>query len=211
MVVPRAPKIPGVAPHDLLRRQGNAAVHRLEDVRGDLREIGGGLAGQLGFIFRHDRFFFPPAAGDQEKRHDEGERADEISLISHLVSPSFPGFSHAQIFHGRHREEEGRWAVRRDPPPSSHGDAPTALPPSLVGLMPWGLADSLDLSKSTVRDKINLPRMDGIAKDCALALVNDPAAAGLVPWRVTRPASRTAFSSRFLGAGELRSRTDRQN
>ena len=43
----------------------------------------------------------------------------------------------------------------------------------------------------------------GIIQSFALALESDPATAGLEPWRVTRPTSRTAFSSRFRGAQEL--------
>ena len=51
MLVAAAPEIPGVAAHDLVRRERNPAIHRLEDVGRDLREIGGRQAGEFGFVF----------------------------------------------------------------------------------------------------------------------------------------------------------------
>jgi hypothetical protein len=39
MLVARTPEVPGIAAHDFLGRQINAAIHRFKDVRGDLRKI----------------------------------------------------------------------------------------------------------------------------------------------------------------------------
>ena len=39
MLIASAPEVPSIATHDFLRRKINAAIHRFENVRGDLRKI----------------------------------------------------------------------------------------------------------------------------------------------------------------------------
>ncbi len=64
MLVAAAPKIPGVAAHDFLRRKIDATIHRFEDVGRDLWKIGGRFTSRFRFI---DWFVFF-AAGKREKR-----------------------------------------------------------------------------------------------------------------------------------------------
>ena len=44
MLVAPAPEVPGIAAHDFLRREIDAAIHRFKNIRGDLREIRGGFS-----------------------------------------------------------------------------------------------------------------------------------------------------------------------
>jgi hypothetical protein len=50
MLVTCAPEVPGIATHDFLRRKINAAIHRFENVRGDLRKIGSGFSSRFRFV-----------------------------------------------------------------------------------------------------------------------------------------------------------------
>jgi hypothetical protein len=52
MLVTAAPEIPGIATHDFLRRQVNAAIHRLEDVCSDLRKSGCAFSSRFCFVYR---------------------------------------------------------------------------------------------------------------------------------------------------------------
>jgi hypothetical protein len=56
MLVAPAPEVPCVSPHDFLGREIDAAIHRLEDVGGYLRKIGGTFTGCFrlvdGLVFR---------------------------------------------------------------------------------------------------------------------------------------------------------------
>jgi hypothetical protein len=72
MFVASAPKVPGVAAHDCLGRKINAAIHRLENVCGDLREIGRAFSRRFGFV---DRLVFF-AAGKYEERAHSNARSD---------------------------------------------------------------------------------------------------------------------------------------
>ena len=70
MLIACAPEVPSIATHDLLRRKINAAIHRFENVRGDLRKIGSGLSSRFRFV---DWLVFF-ATG---KRHGQkGDKAD---------------------------------------------------------------------------------------------------------------------------------------
>src|SRR5213596_119238 len=79
VLVATAPEIPSVAPHDLLGRKIDAAIHRLEDVGRDLRKIGGCFSGGFRFV---DRFGLP-AAGKTEQRaaDDAGSDSGETEKI----------------------------------------------------------------------------------------------------------------------------------
>ena len=50
MLIACAPEVPGIATHDFLRRQINAAIHRFENVCGDLREIGSRFCSRFRFV-----------------------------------------------------------------------------------------------------------------------------------------------------------------
>jgi hypothetical protein len=50
MLVARAPEIPGIATHDLFRREINAAIHRFENVGSDLRKICSGFSSRFRFV-----------------------------------------------------------------------------------------------------------------------------------------------------------------
>ena len=50
MLIACAPKVPGIATHDFLRRQINAAIHRFENVRGNLRKIGSRFSSRFRFV-----------------------------------------------------------------------------------------------------------------------------------------------------------------
>jgi hypothetical protein len=50
MLIARAPEVPSIATHDLLRRKIHAAIHRFENVRGDLRKIGSGFSSRFRFV-----------------------------------------------------------------------------------------------------------------------------------------------------------------
>ena len=50
MLIACAPEVPGIATHDFLRRQINAAIHRFENVRGNLRKIGSRFSSRFRFV-----------------------------------------------------------------------------------------------------------------------------------------------------------------
>src|SRR4029450_3294031 len=50
MLISGAPEVPGIATNDFLRRKINAAIHRFENVRGDLRKIGSGFSSRFRFV-----------------------------------------------------------------------------------------------------------------------------------------------------------------
>src|SRR5207248_11096602 len=50
MLIACAPEVPGIATHDFLRRQINAAIHRFENVRGVLRKIGSRFSSRFRFV-----------------------------------------------------------------------------------------------------------------------------------------------------------------
>ena len=77
MLVPRRPQIPGVASHDFLRRERDAAIHRLKDIRGDLRKVGRRQPRQLRFIFRR-----LAAAGEEQKYATARRRSSRHSRKS---------------------------------------------------------------------------------------------------------------------------------
>src|SRR6058998_1925749 len=72
MLVASAPEVPCVAPHDFLRRKVNAPVHRLENVRSDLRKIC--RAFSCGFSFVDRLVFF--AAGKHEHAVHTNAKSD---------------------------------------------------------------------------------------------------------------------------------------
>ncbi len=72
MLVAAAPEIPSVAAHNLVRRELDAAIHRLEDVGRDLREIVRREPGKFGFVFGR-RF---AAARGEEKKEGQGARSE---------------------------------------------------------------------------------------------------------------------------------------
>ena len=71
MLVTSAPEVPRVAAHDFLRRKINAAIHRLENVCSDLREICRAFSRRFSFV---DRLVFF-AAG----KHEQGAHTDARS------------------------------------------------------------------------------------------------------------------------------------
>ena len=50
MLIAGAPEVPGIATHDFLGRKIDAAIHRFENVRGDLRKIGSGFSSRFRFV-----------------------------------------------------------------------------------------------------------------------------------------------------------------
>src|SRR2546428_5203326 len=52
VLVAARPEIPRVAPHNFFRRKLDAAIHRFENIGGNLWKIGGRLASRLRFIYR---------------------------------------------------------------------------------------------------------------------------------------------------------------
>jgi hypothetical protein len=63
VLVATAPEIPSIAPHDLLGRKIDAAIHGFENVGSNLRKISGCFPGCLRFI---DRLALP-ATGEREQ------------------------------------------------------------------------------------------------------------------------------------------------
>ena len=71
MLVAAAPEVPGVAAHDLVRRERDPAIQRLENVGRDLRKIVRRKPGQFGFVLGG----FATARAKHGKQR-EGARSD---------------------------------------------------------------------------------------------------------------------------------------
>src|SRR5205814_7641582 len=81
-----APNVPGIASHDFVLRELNAAIHRLEDIRGDLREVRRGFASELRLVLDQCFFFFVAAGWENKQRRqrdNEGSRQIvEVTVFS---------------------------------------------------------------------------------------------------------------------------------
>ena len=79
MLIPTAPEVPGVAPHDFLGREVNAAIHWLEDVGNDLRKIGGTFAGGFRFI---DGLVFRAADESHARKKPASDSRETEKVVS---------------------------------------------------------------------------------------------------------------------------------
>ena len=74
MLITAAPKIPGVAAHDFLRRERNSAIHWLKDIGCDLRKIGRSQPGEFRFVFR---CFAATGGNERERKQGTAEERRE--------------------------------------------------------------------------------------------------------------------------------------
>ena len=79
MLVAPAPEVPCVSPHDFLGRKIDAAIHRLEDVGGYLRKIGGTFAGCFRFI---DRLVFRAADQSHARKKPASDSRETENVVS---------------------------------------------------------------------------------------------------------------------------------
>src|SRR5262249_17974369 len=68
LLVATAPEVPGISAQDFFRRKINAAIHRLENVGGDLRKNGRVFSRSFRFVDRLV-FFFAGERGERASRH----------------------------------------------------------------------------------------------------------------------------------------------
>jgi len=80
VLVAARPEIPGVAPHNFFRRKLDAAIHRFENIGGNLRKIGGRFSGRLRVV---DWLVFLAAAERQHgAANDAGSDSSETEKIA---------------------------------------------------------------------------------------------------------------------------------
>src|SRR6476469_5529090 len=91
MLVASAPEVPRIAAHDFLRRKINTAIHWLENVCSDLREIGRAFSSRFRFVDRLVLF----AAGKREQGAQTNATSD--STETEKIAPRWQHCLHRVI------------------------------------------------------------------------------------------------------------------
>jgi len=91
MLVASAPEVPGIAAHDFLWREIDAAIHRFENVRSDLWKIGCAFSCCFSFV---DRLAFLATPKREQGAHTDTE---SDSIETEKMAPRFQQCLHRAI------------------------------------------------------------------------------------------------------------------